>query len=315
MNADQKIAHAAADEVAGESGLLQRPHDADRVRIDPILVEMRLLSNVKHLENFHYQLSGNPSGKKLVFLHGLMGSAANWRRITPSFQADFHILTFDQRGHGRSFHPADGYQPKDFANDLKLILEDLGWDQAILVGHSMGGRNALEFAGHFAPRVKALVLEDIAPKSESVEGIEKLLDLVDTPFASRVEAKRFFDEEYPKRIAFNPQPKVVSQFFFTNIEKRADGRYDWRFAKEPIFAALNAARGEDRWDLYSQLKMPVLVVRGETSKDLPRPIFEKMLAVLPQAQGVEVKGAGHWVHFDQPEAFIGALKEFFDLKV
>ncbi len=276
---------------------------------------------MKHIENFQYQISGNSSGPKLVFLHGLMGSAANWRRITPAFQAEFHILTFDQRGHGRSFHPASGYQPSDFASDLRLILDDLkaddpGWEHIHLVGHSMGGRNALEFAGHFAQRVKSLVIEDIGPESASnnIGGIEKLVELVDAPFASREEAKRFFEVEYPQRIAFNPQPKVVSQFFFTNIEQRPDGTYDWRFAKEPIFAALNEARHVDRWEIFKNLKMPVLVVRGETSGELDKKTFAKMLQVLPTAVGREIPGAGHWVHFDQPDAFIGALKEFFDLK-
>jgi len=271
---------------------------------------------MKHLDNFQHQISGHPSGPKLVFLHGLMGSAANWRRITPSFQADFHILTFDQRGHGRSFHPSSGYHPRDFASDLKQIMDELGWEQAILVGHSMGARNAMEFASQFAPRVKALVIEDISPQSSStnIEGIEKLVELVDTPFASREAAKAFFDEEYPKRIAFNPQPKVVSQFFFTNIEKQEDGTHDWRFAKDPIFAALNEARFEDRWTAYKNLRMPVLIVRGETSVELTRETYQKMLQVLPGARGVEIAGAGHWVHFDQPEAFIAALKEFFDLK-
>ena len=269
---------------------------------------------MKHLENFHHQIIGNPSGPKLVFLHGLMGSASNWRRITPAFESDFHILIFDQRGHGRSFKPASGYHPRDFAEDLKLILDDLGWDQIFLVGHSMGGRNAVEFASRFAQRVKCLVIEDIGPEAANTGGIEKLLSLVDTPFSSREEAKKFFDEEYPRRIASNPQPRVVSQFFFTNIERKPDGTYDWRFAKEAIFESLREGREEDRWEELGGLKMPVLVVRGETSRDLPRPMFEKMLQVLPQARGVEIQGAGHWVHFDQPEAFIRALKEFFDLK-
>lgn len=275
------------------------------------------MTRMKHLENFHYQISGNPNGPKLVFLHGLMGSLANWRRITPAFQADFHILTFDQRGHGRSFHPVEGYHPRDFALDLKLILDELNWNQVVLVGHSMGGRNALEFASRFAQRVKALVIEDIGPEaaSDNIGGIEKLVDLVDTPFPSREAAKRFFDEVYPQRIAFNPQPQVVSQFFFTNIERQEDGSYDWRFAKEPIFAALHEARNEDRWELYKALSMPILVVRGEKSKDLPRETFNKMLEVQPRAEGVEIQGAGHWVHFDQPDAFIQALKEFFDLRV
>ncbi len=89
MNPNQQIAHAAADQVAAEPSFLQGTDDADGVWVDPILVEMRLLSNVKHLENFHYNLSGNPSGKKLVFLHGLMGSAANWRGLHPRFKLTF----------------------------------------------------------------------------------------------------------------------------------------------------------------------------------------------------------------------------------
>jgi len=271
---------------------------------------------MKHLENFHYQISGNPSGPKLVFLHGLMGSASNWRRITPAFESDYHILIFDQRGHGRSFQPTTGYHPRDFAHDLQLILDELGWTEILLVGHSMGGRNALEFANQFAQRVKALVIEDIDPDNSStnIEGIERMIEKVDTPFASREEAKKFFDEEYPLRIASNPQAKVVSQFFFTNIERKEDGRYDWRFAKEAIFQSLREGRTEEHWDSLRQLKMPVLIVRGESSRDLPRPVFDKMLQALPQASGVEIAGAGHWVHFDQPEAFIQALKEFFDLK-
>ena len=110
------------------------------------------------IEQFHHQISGNPSGNKLVFLHGLMGSMTNWRRITPAFENDYQILTYDQRGHGRSFHPQHGYKPTDFAGDLKAILDELGWYNIHLVGHSMGGRNALEFAYLFPRRADKLVI-------------------------------------------------------------------------------------------------------------------------------------------------------------
>jgi pimeloyl-ACP methyl ester carboxylesterase len=272
---------------------------------------------MKYLDNFHYQISGNPSGHKLVFLHGLMGSGANWFRIKPAFENEFHILTFDQRGHGRSFHPHAGFQPKDFAEDLRKILDELGWEKVILVGHSMGARNALEFSILFAQRVIALVMEDLGPSAdaESASNIERLLNLVPTPFADRATAREFFDKQYPNLISWNPQPQVVSQFFYSNIEPKPDGTQDWRFEKEAILEILRAGRQTDRWLEFRQLKMPVLVVRGETSKDLPRDVFQRMLKELPAAQGVEIQGAGHWVHFDQPQAFIQTLKEFFDLKV
>ena len=242
-----------------------------------------------------------------------MGSGANWRRIAQAFENEFQVLCFDQRGHGRSFHPETGYHPRDFAGDLKQILVDLGWDKIVLVGHSMGGRNAMEFAAHYPDKVDALVIEDIGPDAniKAIERIERLLSLVPTPFPSREAAKIFFENEYPDAISFYPQPRVVSRFLLANIESKPNGTQDWRFDKRAILKSLHDGRNEDRWDVFRNLRMPVMIVRGENSDDLPRPVFERMKAVLPSARAVEIPQAGHWVHFDQPERFIQALKEFF----
>jgi esterase len=285
-----------------------------QVRLESNVHPSEGLSMKKYIENFNYQITGHEQGPKLVFLHGLMGSGANFRSIAKAFESEYHILTFDQRGHGRSFQPDSGYHPRDFASDLKKILDDLQWERIHLVGHSMGGRNAVEFAAHFAQRVISLVIVDIGPESSTgaIGRIQKLLDLVPTPFDSRTAARNFFELEYPQRISFNPQPEVVSRFFLSNIEEKPDGKYDWRFAKDAIFSAMREGRQEDRWDALGNLRMPVLVIRGETSKDLPRDVFDKMLSLLPNGRGVEVPGAGHWVHADQPEAFKTALKQFFD---
>lgn len=266
-----------------------------------------------YLDNFHYQITGNPQGHKLVFLHGLMGSGVNWRRIAQAFENDFHILTFDQRGHGRSFHPETGYHPRDFASDLQKILDDLNWPKTALIGHSMGGRNAMEFAARFSQRVTALVVEDIGPEasSQAMARIEKLLEAVPVPFHSREAAKNFFEHEYPGRIAWYPQAQVVSRFLLSNIEQKADGKQDWRFAKDAILRSSREGRNEDHWDSWRNLRMPVLLVRGEVSQDLSRPTFEKMIQELPGVKAVEIAASGHWVHFDQPEAFIGVLREFF----
>jgi pimeloyl-ACP methyl ester carboxylesterase len=267
------------------------------------------------LECFHHQITGNPQGRKLVFLHGLMGSAANWRSIARHFESDFHILTFDQRGHGRSFHPESGYSPSDYAHDLTLILEELGWSSSALVGHSMGGRNALEFAARTPPthKVEALVIEDIGPDAnfEAIERIDRLLSLVPTPFRSRQAARDFFENDYAALISFYPQGQVVSRFLLSNIEQKPDGTMDWRFNREAILKSMREGRSEDRWDAFRNLKMPVLVVRGENSQDLSRATFERMLKVLPTTKGVEIAGAGHWVHFDKPDEFVQTLKSFF----
>lgn len=117
-----------------------------------------------YLENFNYSITGQGNeAPKLVFLHGVMGFGLNWRTITKVFDPYFRCLVYDQRGHGRSFHPESGYAPEDYANDLEQILEELSWNKISLVGHSMGGRNALEFAHRFSARVEKLVIEDIGP--------------------------------------------------------------------------------------------------------------------------------------------------------
>lgn len=248
-----------------------------------------------------------------MFLHGLMGSGMNWRPVAKAFDPEFHILTFDQRGHGRSFQPPSGYAPRDYAEDLKRILDELGWSDIGLVGHSMGGRNALEFALHFSQRVKGLVIEDIGPEasSEAMTRIQEMIDLVPVPFKSREEARDFFANDYAKLIAWSSQAPTVARFFHSNIAEMPNGEFDWRFSKTGIKETMAAGRNEDRWDALRNLKMPVLIVRGEHSTDLPRPVFERMKQVLPNAQAIEIANAGHWVHFDQPEAFIQALKTFF----
>lgn len=268
---------------------------------------------MSYLERFHYQITGNPDGNKLVFLHGLMGAGQNWRPIARLFEPQFHILTFDQRGHGRSFHAENAYHPRDFAGDLRHILDELGWASVTLVGHSMGGRNALEFAHLFPSRVRALVLEDIAPDANwtAVDRIARLLAAVPTPFANRAEMRAFFETEYAKRIAWYPQPEVIARFLQTNMIEKPDGTYDWRFDRAGIFRSMEEGRREDRWDALRNLKMPTLIVRGGDSQDLTPELFAQMRRELPTAEAVEIPGAGHWVHADQPEAFARALSAFF----
>lgn len=247
-----------------------------------------------------------------MFLHGIMGSGINWRRIATAFENDYEILTFDQRGHGRSFQPSTGYSPTDFATDLSGILKDLKWEKIYLVGHSMGGRNALEFANLFPQRTVKLVVEDIGPslRPEALGNIEKLLNLVPVPFSSRREAKEFFEKRYESLISFNPQPRVVSKFLFSNLEDKPNGQVDWRFYKPGIMEALRLGHAHDRWEQVEHLKVPTLWIRGQNSTDLSRPVFEEILKRNPLIRGEEIPDAGHWVHFDQPDAFIRVVKDF-----
>jgi pimeloyl-ACP methyl ester carboxylesterase len=231
-----------------------------------------------------------------------------------AFESTHKILLFDQRGHGKSFKPEDGYSPEDYADDLLSIINELGWSAIDLVGHSMGGRNAMNFAFRFPNRVRKLVIEDIGPNADAsaVERIKGLLAIVPTPFASKEKARIFFTDEFIERAKNYPQPKALGQYFYANMDVKSDGSADWRFSKEAIIKSLEDGRSKDRWNEIESLEMPCLLIRGETSVDLNRKTFDEILKRNPRIIGVEIEKSGHWVHFDQPDLFISALKNFLN---
>jgi pimeloyl-ACP methyl ester carboxylesterase len=259
---------------------------------------------MSYLDQFHYQIYGNNNHPKLVFLHGLMGFGANWRKIVSSLEDSFHILTFDQRGHGRSMKPPTGYAPEDYAHDLLEILNVLGWQKINLVGHSMGGRNAISFASQFPHRVISLVIEDIGPTSDpnDVSRYQNLLGKVPTPFSSKKEAKEFLLNDFGD--------PVMGNYFYSNLVENDEGLVDWRFSKEGILESVRMGRKEDRWKEVQYLAMPTLLIRGENSTELSQETYEKMLQINKKIEGVVIAQSGHWVHFDQPEKFTQKLKEF-----
>lgn len=267
------------------------------------------------LSQIHYQILGEPSEKPpMVFLHGLMGYGLNWRRIASSFKNDRQVLIFDQRGHGKSFKPKTGYQPEDYADDLALILNELGWSSVDLVGHSMGGRNALNFASRFSMKVRRLVIVDIGPEvtPDSLDRIRNLINLVPVPFENKLQAKEFFLNEFPKLLAKQPQANTLGQYFYSNMEELENGGVGWRFDRDAIMSSLIEGRKGERWQEWESLTMPTLIIRGEHSPDLLPSTYEQMLLRNRLSRGVEIKNAGHWVHFEQPEAFIRTLRNFLD---
>jgi esterase len=263
------------------------------------------------LENINHRIEGHPNGPKWVFVHGLMGFLSNWKKITSNLEATAQCLTYDQRGHGRSFKPETGYAPEDYAKDLYELTEALGWEKFNLVGHSMGGRNVLVFADLYPGKVEKLIIEDIGPESnpQASPYYENLLGLVPTPFTTREQARDFFYNEFVEKAVTKEPASVLGAFFYANLVE-VNGQWDWRFSKKGILESVNAGRMIDRWQEIKNLKVPTLWIRGENSKELSREIFEKVLATNKLIQGVEIAGAGHWIHSEKPQEFTNALRNF-----
>jgi pimeloyl-ACP methyl ester carboxylesterase len=265
-----------------------------------------------HADNFNYSILGDNSQQRVVFLHGLMAFSANWRKIASRIESEYQCLIYDQRGHGRSFKPEDGYSVDTLAEDLYRISEDLGWSRFHLVGHSMGGRVAMIFAHKYPEKVTTLCIEDVGAdvSLNAYKYYENMLNIVPTPFTSKDEMNDFFQNKFLKLFTPSEAPDVLVTFLQANQEEKGDGSYDWRFSKNAIIEIVKQGHVRDRWLEVSSFKMPVLLVRGENSHVLSADEFEKMLKVNPIITGAEIKGAGHWVHYEKYEEFTRLLLDF-----
>lgn len=268
------------------------------------------------LSNFHYSILGTNEKNRIVFVHGMMAFAANWRKIANRLENEFQCLIYDQRGHGRSFKPESGYTPEVFADDLNRITEELGWDSFHLVGHSMGGRNAIVFADRFPGKIRTLTIEDIGPDSDakSVNYYREMLEQIPVPFSSKEEVKNYFTNEFAVKFKSKEPMSILSTFLQANIEEKTEGpnaqKYDWKFSKNAVYEIVEEGHRRDRWLEVANFKMPVLLIRGEFSHVLSRETFEKMLMVNPNIKGVEIPATGHWVHYEKHDQFVQELKQF-----
>lgn len=274
-------------------------------------MQVEYLSDV-YLDNFNYSILGQNSAQRIVFVHGLMAFAANWRKIANQFEAEYQCLIYDQRGHGRSFKPETGYKPQDFAEDLNKMTNELGWEKFHLVGHSMGARVAMTFAHMFPEKVRTLCLEDSGAdvKPDSFKYYEEMLNIVPTPFKTKDEMKAFFQNDFLKLFKPHEDPVVLMTFLQANILENENGLYDWKFYKQGIIEIVREGHMKDRWVEVSSFKMPVLLVRGENSHILSQDEYERMLQVNPNIEGYTVSGAGHWVHYEKYQEFATVLRQF-----
>lgn len=243
----------------------------------------------------------------VVLLHGLMGYAANWGKIWPELNAHRKVLVLDQRGHGRSPKAKSGYSPTHYAEDLRSLLEILGWEKAHIVGHSMGGRVALRFATLFPEISISLTMEDSGAeaRAQRIDWIRQLLGSIPTPFADRESAKAFFAEHFR-------QDPMTGGFLHANLEAKDGGKLDWRFYAPGMLETIETGRATDAMEEFKSLKIPTLLVRGERSVEFPEEEAKRMAEARANVSLVTIEGAGHFVHAEKPKEFSQALVQFLE---
>jgi pimeloyl-ACP methyl ester carboxylesterase len=248
---------------------------------------------------------GEPGRPPLCFLHG--GSAhAHWfDGVIPPFADRYHVLSLDQRGHGASdWPPEPAYATEDFAGDLVGVMEAMGWPRMTVIGHSMGGHNAMGFAAWYPERVERLVVVDSRPSipAERLQSMHRRGDRGPMRHATLASALKSFRLLPRETVA---DPRLLEHLVRQGITER-DGRFLYRF--DP--ACNGRRRPTDGWALLDRIGAPTLLVRGEHSPILPREMAADMLARLPRARLVEIPAAYHHLVLDAPLPFARVLDAF-----
>jgi pimeloyl-ACP methyl ester carboxylesterase len=253
-------------------------------------------------------LEWGPSSRTgILLLHG--GAAhAHWFDAVANRLGDRrHVVALDQRGHGESaWVRPPAYATEDFAADVAALVGRLGWESAVLVGHSMGGHNAIGCAAWHPARVRGLAIVDSRPAIPA-ERLAQMKERGARPprrHPSVEAAVATFRLLPPDTIA---DPALVAHLARESVAWR-DGAVSLRFDPECYAARVPA----DGWAQVPKIAAPTLVVRGERSPILTRPMAERLQAELRAGRLVEIPDAYHHLVLDRPEAFVHALCEFLD---
>lgn len=260
---------------------------------------------------FHYREwpSARAGAQDLVLLHGFTGHARSWDSFAEAMSRDYRVLALDQRGHGETQWAAPDKYGVDFmVSDLEAFVAALALDRFVLLGLSMGGRNAIHYAGKRPAQLERLVIVDIGPETGAsgaarIQAGVQANDIFDSVEAAIAQGRRA-----------NPNADEAEQVhrITHNLMPTADGKWTYRYDRALRDPSNPRPRPtpEEGWQLVRQITVPTLLVRGEVSDVLPREVADRMVTEIPDCRFVEVPGSGHSVPLERPQGFLEAVRSF-----
>jgi pimeloyl-ACP methyl ester carboxylesterase len=248
----------------------------------------------------HFEAMGQ--GSPLIVLHGLLGSADNWRSMSRRLAGAYRVFALDLRNHGQSPH-SDVLDYDVMAADVREFVEDYGLSRIILMGHSMGGKVAMRFALDYGAALERLVIVDVAPKSYP----PMHHDLIEALRSLDLRHYRSFGEVDAVLAPKIPAPGV-RQFLLKNLARDGHGGLGWKIDLEAIQRNYdNLGREISAGSAFAK---PSLFIRGALSKYVEDNDLPGIRRLFPKAVIATVPGAGHWVHADRPDEFYDILSRF-----
>ena len=251
--------------------------------------------------NLNYKSIG--SGFPVIILHGLLGSLDNWQGIAKQLGEHFQVFIIDQRNHGRSPH-SDEFSYQILVDDVLEFMKQQGVEQAHFIGHSMGGKAAMHLALEHQDKVAKLIVVDVAP----VEYEDRHSTVFKALFA--VDLKTIESRQQAEAIlkTYLGQDESTIQFLMKGLYRDDDNKFQWRFNMQALYDAYNEISSGITAD--KPFEGETLFIKGEKSDYINASNFSEIIDLFPHNQLVEIAGAGHWVHADNPAEFIRVALKF-----
>jgi esterase len=243
------------------------------------------------------------SGQPMIILHGLFGQSDNWNTLAKQFaENNFEVYVVDQRNHGLS-PQSEEWNYQVMSDDLHELIIDNSLKNIILIGHSMGGKTAMQYTLQHPDLVDKLIVVDIAPKSYPPQhpSVMRGLNAVDFNIVkTRKEVEAILSEHI--------QDFGTKQFLLKNLYWKENGQLDWRFNLKVITEKIGNV-GEAIIENES-VNVPALFIRGEKADYILDEDMDQIHDLFPRSMLETIAGSGHWVHAEKPKEFFESVMRF-----
>src|SRR5690554_3994276 len=254
------------------------------------------------MNSLYYKILGE--GEPIILLHGLLGMSDNLGSLAKTLADDYKVISIDAINHGESPHQAV-ISYDSMADDVLLVMDRLGIEKAAILGHSMGGKTAMQIAINAPDRVSRLIVADIAPVIYPASYHKDLFAAMKAVSKEVINSRKDADSILEKN---GVSTLGVRQFLLKNLKRNEQGQWVWQCALDNLIAnypAISAAP-----TLRNGYQGASLFIKGGASdyvKDSHLPIIEQ---TFPQSIVRAIEGASHWLHAEYPQQFADLVYHF-----
>jgi pimeloyl-ACP methyl ester carboxylesterase len=265
----------------------------------------------------HYVVWGDEANPPLMLIHGNRDHARTWDQVAVQLKQEYCVYAVDLRGHGDSeWSVGSQYSLPEFVLDVAMLGRELNRNPLTVIGHSLGGAVALEYTGVFPQFVRKVVaVEGLGPRvREPVAASSRM--------RSWIGQMQEFDTRKPRRYAAladatkrmleeNPHltGDMARHLTMHGMRPNDDGTLSWKFDNYVRLSSPYEFNIAEAREIWNQIRCPTLLIRGSESW-ASDPEQDGKATAFHDYRSVLVKDAGHWVHHDRLDVFMGVIRDF-----